>query len=59
VTRFTKFWNDDSGPGLPEYALLVAGIAVMAVIVSALFSEQVRALLGSIGSYIQSNDGLP
>ena len=44
-----QFWNDESGQGLAEYALLVAAVVVMVISVSVLFGEDVQSLLEAIG----------
>ena len=51
-----KFWNDEAGQGLPEYALLVGAVVVMVVAASTLFTTQVSAVFTSIGSYITTNN---
>lgn len=53
-----QFWNDDSGQGLPEYALLVAAVVVMVVAASILFTDEVKALFNSIGNYINTNNAI-
>ncbi len=51
-----ELWIEEAGQGLPEYALLVAAIVALVVLVTELFSQQVRDLVDSIGDYIGSND---
>jgi len=53
-----KLWSDDSGQGLPEYALLVAAVVVMVVAAASLFTEQVKTLFASIGTYINTNNAI-
>jgi Flp pilus assembly pilin Flp len=53
-----RMWNDESGQGLPEYALLVAAVVVMVVAASTLFAPQVSQLFSSVGSYINSNNAI-
>lgn len=53
-----NLWNDESGQGLPEYALLVAAVVVMVVAASVLFKDEVIALFDKIGTYINSNDAI-
>jgi Flp pilus assembly pilin Flp len=50
-----KLWSDESGQGLPEYALLVAAVVVMVVAASTLFSQQVQNLFNAIGNYITTS----
>lgn len=47
-----RFWKDESGQGLAEYALLVAAVVVLVISVSALFGEDVQNLLDSIGTVL-------
>ncbi len=56
MVKFIKsLWNDESGQGLPEYALLVAAVVVMVVAAAALFGTDVRNLFNGIGQYITNN----
>ena len=50
-----SLWNDESGQGLPEYALLVAAVVVMVVVASLLFTNVVQKLFNDIGTYIDTN----
>lgn len=56
VKVIKSFWNDESGQGLPEYALLVAAVVVMVIAATALFAEDVQGLFDNIGTYISGND---
>lgn len=47
-----RFWKDESGQGLAEYALLVAAVVVLVISVSALFGDDVQNLLDSIGTVL-------
>jgi pilus assembly protein Flp/PilA len=58
LNTIRRFWNDEAGQGLPEYALLVAAVVVMVVAASALFGDVVKTLFSDVGSYISTNDGL-
>ena len=58
VATLKRMWNDESGQGLPEYALLVAAVVVMVVAASTLFADEVETLFTSIGSYINSNNAI-
>lgn len=53
-----RMWNDESGQGLPEYALLVAAVVVMVVAASTLFAGQVQTLFTNIGTYITGNNAI-
>lgn len=56
IGMMQRLWNDESGQGLPEYALLVAAVVVMVVAASTLFTDSVSQLFNSIGTYINSHD---
>jgi Flp pilus assembly pilin Flp len=58
VKVIKQFWNDESGQGLPEYALLVAAVVVMVIVASTLFADDVQNLFNSIGSEIATNNAL-
>jgi Flp pilus assembly pilin Flp len=47
-----RMWSDESGQGLPEYALLVSAVVMMVVAATGLFGTQVQALFTQIGTYI-------
>jgi len=51
-----RFWNDESGQGLPEYALLVAAVVVTVVAAAALFSDEILVLFNNLGDYISTNN---
>jgi Flp pilus assembly pilin Flp len=58
ISTLKRMWNDESGQGLPEYALLVAAVVVMVVAASTLFAPQVSTLFTNIGAYINSNNAI-
>jgi len=58
VAQIKQFWNDESGQGLPEYALLVAAVVVMVVAASALFADEIQGLFNDIGDYIDTNSAI-
>jgi len=53
-----QLWTDESGQGLPEYALLVAAVVVMVVTASVLLSEPINDLFSNINEYIGENNEL-
>ena len=55
MKQLKALWNDESGQGLPEYALLVAAVVVMVVVASLLFTDVAQDLFNDIGDYIQTN----
>lgn len=54
-----RLWRDESGQGLPEYALLVAAVVVLVVVVAALWTDSVEQMFNEIEDYIESNGPLP
>ncbi len=58
VKVIKQFWNDESGQGLPEYALLVAAVVVMVIAATALFAGDVQNLFNDIGERIDSGSAL-
>jgi Flp pilus assembly pilin Flp len=56
VKVIKQFWNDESGQGLPEYALLVAAVVVMVIVAASLFTDDVQNLFNSIGDEINSEN---
>lgn len=58
VKVIKQFWNDESGQGLPEYALLVAAVVVMVILATSLFAEPVRNLFASIGQEISAENAI-
>ncbi len=53
-----QFWTDESGQGLPEYALLVAAVVVMVIAATALFATEVQNLFDRIGSRINNGSAI-
>ena len=51
-----RLWTGEDGQGLPEYALLVAAIVTLVVLVAELFRQDVQTLVDSIGEYIGNNE---
>jgi Flp pilus assembly pilin Flp len=47
-----KLWKDESGQGVPEYALIVAFVAVMVALVGALWGTQMQTLVTTVGTRI-------
>jgi Flp pilus assembly pilin Flp len=55
-----KLWNDESGQGLTEYALLTGAVATMIVALAALFTEELQTMLNTIGAHVNTKaDALP
>ncbi len=49
-----KLWNDESGQGLTEYALLTGAVATMIVALAGLFQTELRAMLQTVGNHVKS-----
>lgn len=58
VNLIKSLWNDESGQGLPEYALLVAAVVVMVVAAAALFGDDVKNLFQDVGDYITTKNSI-
>jgi len=55
---FKKFFNDESGQGMVEYALIVALIAVIVIAVVKVFGKQITALFTDSTKKITSGTGV-
>jgi Flp pilus assembly pilin Flp len=49
-----KLWNDESGQGLTEYALLTGAVATMIIALSALFRTELNTMLQTVGQHVTS-----
>lgn len=58
VKSIKRFWNDESGQGLPEYALLVAAVVVMVIAATALFADDVQGLFNAIGDEVSTKGAI-
>lgn len=47
-----KLWNDESGQGLTEYALLTGAVATMIVALAALFQDELNTMLNTVGAHV-------
>lgn len=57
---FRKLWQDESGQGLTEYALLTGAVATMIVVLATLFQDELQTMLNTVGSHVvQKADALP
>ena len=55
-----KLWNDESGQGLTEYALLTGAVATMIVALAALFQDELNTMLNTVGSHVvEKAEALP
>jgi Flp pilus assembly pilin Flp len=51
-------WNDESGQGLPEYALLVAVACVMTVTATGVLVVSTEELFDDISAYITASSSI-
>ena len=54
TARLRHLWNETSGQGLAEYALILALIAIVAIVALIFMGQQVSSKLSIIGSTIQA-----
>ena len=54
IAVLRNLWNDESGQGLTEYALLTGAVATMIVALSALFKDELSVAIDTIGGHIQN-----
>ena len=47
-----KLWNDESGQGLTEYALLTGAVATMIIALAALFQTELQTMLQTVGTHV-------
>lgn len=52
-----KLWNDESGQGLTEYALLTGAVATMIVALAALFQDELSDMLRTVGTHVKTEAG--
>lgn len=53
-----KLWNDESGQGMVEYALIVALIAIIVIAGVKVFGGQISALFTDSQEQIQNETGV-
>ena len=54
ATRFSRFLRDDEAATMPEYALMVALIAVVCIVAVGLIGTQANAKFNAIATAIQN-----
>jgi Flp pilus assembly pilin Flp len=54
----TRLWTDETGQGLPEYAMLVAAVVVLVVSLFILSTDQIARFFGNIDEYINTEGPL-
>jgi Flp pilus assembly pilin Flp len=55
MAMLVSFWHDDSGQGLPEYAVILALVSVTMLVVLIAFRDEVGRLYGSIRLALQED----
>ncbi len=54
---FKKFWADDSGQGLTEYATIVALVSVALILVLIAFRDEVAGIYNAMRNELNTNIG--
>ena len=49
-TFFNRLWNDESGQGLVEYALILALVSIVVIVALRAVGTNVNALFTSVGT---------
>jgi pilus assembly protein Flp/PilA len=52
-----RFWTDESGQGLTEYALIIALVSVGLILVLGLFRDELEAVFNRIIEELESAPG--
>jgi pilus assembly protein Flp/PilA len=51
---FTRFWSEDSGQGLTEYALVLALVSIGLIAVLVIFRDAIGGIFDRIAQVLQS-----
>ena len=54
LSHFARFWNDESGQGLTEYALVLALVSIGLIAVLVLFRDSIGGIFDRIAQVLQS-----
>ena len=54
LSLFARFWHEDSGQGLVEYALILALISIGLIAVLVIFRDAIGAIFDRIAQVLQS-----
>lgn len=57
VTLWNRFWNDEAGQGLTEYALIIALVAVALIAVLIIFRNQIGGVFDRASSNLNQAPG--
>lgn len=55
IGLLSQLWNDESGQGLSEYAMLISGVVVTVVAAGLVFRGSIEDLFVAVGGYMASN----
>jgi pilus assembly protein Flp/PilA len=54
LSMFERFWNEETGQGLTEYALIIALVSVGLVAIMILFRDSIGGVFASITGTLQA-----
>jgi pilus assembly protein Flp/PilA len=59
LSTFAKFWNDESGQGLTEYALILALVSIGLIAVMVVFRDAIGGIFDRIAQVLEGapNEG--
>lgn len=59
VATLRNLWNDESGQGLTEYALLTGAVASMVAALAFLFKDELAVMIDTIGTNVTAKASSP
>lgn len=54
LTLFGKFWNEDAGQGLTEYALILALVSIGLIAILVIFRDAIGGIFSRIAQVLQA-----
>lgn len=57
LTTWNRFWNEESGQGLTEYALIIALVAVALIVVLVIFRNQIGGVFNRANQALNDAPG--
>ena len=57
LNAWNQFWNDESGQGLTEYALIIALVAVALIVVLVIFRNQIGGVFSRASQRLNDAPG--
>lgn len=57
LNTWNRFWNDESGQGLTEYALIIALVAVALIVVLVIFRNQIGGVFNRANQALNDAPG--